>query len=306
MPYADPPLAGRYALLDVLGAGGMGTVWRAWDLHEHRFVAVKVLRQDPAAHGSASLLGFVREQSLRIPHPHVAAPIAWVADDDRVAFAMELARGGTLADLVADRRGEPCGATYVAELLAQLLDGLTAVHAAGVVHRDLKPANLLLDATGRGRPHLRIGDFGVAALLGRAPDVDATAAGTPGFGAPEQLAGAVPDPRQDLYAVGTIARRLLGRAPSALDTLVADLTSVDPDRRPASAEQAGRRLAALHVGRPLLRPRVPDRIATAAVPVPVARRRPSPPRPVPTWVCATSFVASGAASASLVLALVPG
>ncbi|MDO9455406.1 serine/threonine-protein kinase, partial [Nocardioides sp.] len=183
MPYADPPLAGRYHLLEVVGTGGMGAVWRAWDLREQRFVAVKVLRR----HDSAHLLRFVREQGVRIEHPHVATPTGWVADDDRVAFAMELARGGSLADLLADRRGEPFGAAHVAELLGQLLDGLAAVHAAGVVHRDLKPANLLLDATGRSRPHLRIGDFGVAATLDQGPERDGAPVGTAGYAAPEQL-----------------------------------------------------------------------------------------------------------------------
>ncbi|MCW2813131.1 MAG: serine/threonine protein kinase, partial [Nocardioides sp.] len=191
VPYADPPLAGRYHLLEVVGTGGMGAVWRSWDLREQRFVAVKVLRRHDGDH----LLRFVREQAVRIDHPHVTAPTGWVADDDRVAFAMQLSRGGSLADLVADRRGEPLGAAYVAELLDQLLDGLAAVHAAGVVHRDLKPANLLLEATGRGRPHLRIGDFGVAALLGRRAEPAGTSVGTTGYAAPEQLRGAPPDPR---------------------------------------------------------------------------------------------------------------
>ncbi len=210
---------------------GMGAVWRAWDLREQRFVAVKVLRPHADRAAPATCCASCRSSRCASPHPHVAAPTGWVADDERVAFAMELARGGTLADLVADRRGEPLGSSYVAELLGQLLDGLAAVHAAGVVHRDVKPANLLLEATGRGRPHLRIGDFGVAALLGRPVEPAGTSVGTTGYAAPEQLAGAAPDPRQDLYAAGVTARRLLGRAPGPLDALVADLTRTDPDRR---------------------------------------------------------------------------
>lgn len=308
MPYADPPLAGRWCLLDLLGTGGMGSVWRAWDLAEQRFVAVKVLRRRPADPvGEARhdhLVRFVREQALRIAHPHVVAPTAWAADDEQVALAMELVPGGTLADLVADRRGEPWPAAYVAELLGQLLAGLAAVHRAGVVHRDVKPANVLLEATGRGRPHLRLGDFGVAALLGDPGEPDV---GTAGWAAPEQLAGAAPDPRQDLYAAGLTARRLLGRAPSALDPLVASLTAADADRRPPDAVEALARLDAAGVRRPLVRPRVPDRVGdlvAAAVPLPPARRRTRPrPAAAPAWLLVGSFVASGAASSAAALIL---
>ncbi|WP_246142757.1 serine/threonine-protein kinase [Nocardioides rubriscoriae] len=301
MPYADPPLAGRYHLLEVVGSGAMGAVWRAWDLREQRFVAVKVLRRHDGDH----LLRFVREQSLRITHPHVTAPTGWAADDDRVALVMELARGGSLADLLADRRGEPLTASYVAELLDQLLDGLAAVHAAGVVHRDLKPANLLLEPTGRGRPHLRIGDFGVAALLGHPAEPGVTSVGTTGYAAPEQLGGAAPDPRQDLFAAGSTARRLLGRAPSPLDPLVAALCARDPARRPASAREARARLAALGLSRPWHRPRVPDRLGEpATLPVPAARRPPAPvPSAAPGWLLAASFAASGAGASLVVLGL---
>ncbi|MFB9315464.1 serine/threonine-protein kinase [Nocardioides plantarum] len=305
MPYADPPLAGRYHLLEELGAGATGTVHRAWDLREQRFVAVKLLRAharapDPGDHRPSARLGcFVREQSVRITHPHVAAPTGWIADDDRVALTMDLFGGGSLADLVAARRGEPFGASYVAVLLGQLLDALAAVHAAGVVHRDVKPANLLLESTGHGRPHLRLGDFGVAAVVGRPHDDGPL--GTPGFAAPEQLAGAAPDPRQDLYAAGVTARRLLGRAPGPLDELVADLVQPDPDRRPASAREARHRLDMLGVVRPLRWPRVPDRCGPGVVPVPAAVRRPGHARPVaPAWLLTTGFLASAATTSTTV------
>ena len=124
----------------------MGSVWRAWDLRREAYVAAKVLGQ----HDAATLLRFVREQSLRIEHPHVVAPHGWAADDDKVVFAMDLVRGGSVATLLGDHG--PLPVPYVAVLLDQLLHGLSAVHAAGIVHRDLKPANLLLDATGTGAP----------------------------------------------------------------------------------------------------------------------------------------------------------
>ncbi len=202
--------AGRYQLIDLVGTGGMGSVWRAWDLRRKAYVAAKVLGQ----HDAAMLIRFVREQSLRIDHPHVVAPHGWAADDDRVVFAMELVRGGSVATLLGDHG--PLPVSYAAVLLDQLLHGLSAVHAAGVVHRDLKPANLLLDATGTAHPRLRLSDFGIAGLLDE-PRMTrhSTILGTPGYLAPEQLAGADPDPRQDLYTVGAVAAELLtGLRPS--------------------------------------------------------------------------------------------
>ena len=245
--------AGRYRLIDLIGTGGMGSVWRAWDLRRSAYVAAKVLGQ----HDAVTLLRFVREQSLRIEHPHLVAPHGWAADDDKVVFAMDLVRGGSVATLLGDHG--PLPPSYVAVLLDQLLHGLSAVHAAGVVHRDVKPANLLLDVTGTGRPHLRLSDFGVAGLLDE-PRMTrhSTVLGTPGYLAPEQLAGADPDPRQDLYAVGAVAAELLtGERPGTdgklppVDGPLADFirrsTATDPSDRPDSATIAGRLLAATGV-----------------------------------------------------------
>ncbi|KQW47647.1 hypothetical protein ASC77_14525 [Nocardioides sp. Root1257] len=92
------PIAGRYVLLDQVGTGGMGSVWRARDLRTDELVAAKVL----GAHDSATLLRFVREQSLRIRHPHVLTPSGWAADDHRVVFGMDLVRGGSVDDLLEE------------------------------------------------------------------------------------------------------------------------------------------------------------------------------------------------------------
>ncbi|MFJ9563443.1 serine/threonine-protein kinase [Streptomyces fuscichromogenes] len=203
--------AGRYELADPIGHGGVGAVWRAWDHRRKRYVAAKVLQQSDAH----ALLRFVREQALRIDHPHVLAPASWAADDDKVLFTMDLVAGGSLVHLVGDYG--PLPPAFVCTLLDQLLAGLAAVHAEDVVHRDVKPANILLEATGTGRPRLRLSDFGIAMRLGEARLTETNlVVGTPGYIAPEQLLGAEPDFTADLFAVGLVALYLLeGAKPDA-------------------------------------------------------------------------------------------
>ncbi|NEE23104.1 protein kinase [Streptomyces sp. SID7499] len=254
--------AGRYELVDPIGRGGVGAVWRAWDHRRRRYVAAKVLLQSDAH----SLLRFVREQALRIDHPHVLAPTSWAADDDKVLFTMDLVAGGSLVHLVGDYG--PLPPAFVCTLLDQLLAGLAAVHAEGVVHRDVKPANVLLEATGTGRPRLRLSDFGIAMRLGE-PRLTETnlVVGTPGYLAPEQMMGAEPDFPADLFAVGLVALYLLEGAkpdskaliqyfaehgtpgapkgiPEPLWQVVAMLLQPDPEARFRTATGARKALAA--------------------------------------------------------------
>ncbi|MGX1131848.1 serine/threonine protein kinase [Streptomyces glaucescens] len=254
--------AGRYELVDPIGRGGVGAVWRAWDHRRRRYVAAKVLQQSDAH----SLLRFVREQALRIDHPHVLAPASWAADDDKVLFTMDLVAGGSLVHLVGDYG--PLPPAFVCTLLDQLLSGLSAVHAEGVVHRDIKPANVLLEATGTGRPRLRLSDFGIAMRFGE-PRLTETnlVVGTPGYLAPEQMMGAEPDFPADLFAVGLVALYLLEGAkpdakalvqyfaehgtpgapkgiPEPLWQVVATLLQPDPDARFRTATGARKALAA--------------------------------------------------------------
>ena len=254
--------AGRYELVDPIGRGGVGAVWRAWDHRRRRYVAAKVLLQSDAH----SLLRFVREQALRIDHPHVLAPTSWAADDDKVLFTMDLVAGGSLAHLVGDYG--PLPPAFVCTLLDQLLAGLAAVHAEDVVHRDVKPANVLLEATGTGRPRLRLSDFGIAMRLGE-PRLTETnlVVGTPGYLAPEQMMGAEPDFPADLFAVGLVALYLLEGAkpdskaliqyfaehgtpgapkgiPEPLWQVVAMLLQPDPEARFRTATGARKALAA--------------------------------------------------------------
>lgn len=254
--------AGRYELADPIGRGGVGAVWRAWDHRRRRYVAAKVLQQSDAH----SLLRFVREQALRIDHPHVLAPASWAADDDKVLFTMDLVAGGSLVHLVGDYG--PLPPVFVCTLLDQLLAGLAAVHEEGVVHRDIKPANVLLEATGTGRPRLRLSDFGIAMRLGE-PRLTETnlVVGTPGYLAPEQMMGAEPDFPADLFAVGLVALYLLEGAkpdakalvqyfaehgtpaapkgvPEPLWQVVASLLQPDPQARFRTATGARKALAA--------------------------------------------------------------
>ncbi|GAB3175678.1 protein kinase domain-containing protein [Streptomyces incanus] len=254
--------AGRYELADPIGRGGVGAVWRAWDHRRRRYAAAKVLLQSDAH----SLLRFVREQALRIDHPHVLAPTSWAADDDKVLFTMDLVAGGSLVHLIGDYG--PLPPVFVSTLLDQLLAGLTAVHTEGVVHRDIKPANILLEATGTGTPRLRLSDFGIAMRLGepRLTETDLVV-GTPGYLAPEQMMGSEPDFPADLFAVGLVALYLLEGAkpdakaliqyfdehgtpgapqgvPEPLWQVVATLLQPDPQARFRTATGARKALAA--------------------------------------------------------------
>jgi serine/threonine protein kinase len=246
-------VGGRFELIDVLDGGGSGTVWRAWDHREKTYVAAKVLRTGD----SDSLIRFIREAKRVVQHPHTLAPRNWVGEDDRVLFTMELVRGGSVATLLGDFGALPEG--WVIELAGQAADALVAVHAAGFAHRDVKPSNLLLDATGRGRPRLRLGDFGTAAAFDAPRLTMANAVlGTPGYLSPEAYRGADPAPAQDLFALGVVMRQMLagneppesrGRdgliASDELLALVDEMLADDPMARPASAYEVCNRLQGL-------------------------------------------------------------
>ena len=239
--------AGRYELIDLIGEGGMGTIWVALDRKTNGLVAAKVLRQSDAA----TMLRFVREQSVRIHDPNVLTPIGWAGEDDRVLFTMPIIRGGSVATLIGDFGALP--PLLVAELTRQILSGLAAVHDADIVHRDIKPANILLDATGTGRPRAYVSDFGIAVDL-TAPRWTETGfiSGTPGYLAPELESLGTVTPKTDLYAVGQVALTMLtsqrpadrvgvaqpGDCPDSLWGIINKLVAEDPDRRTETARAA--------------------------------------------------------------------
>lgn len=254
-------IAGRYELHRRIGEGGMGAVWLAFDRKTDAFVAVKMLAQ----HESAGLLRFVREQSLRIDHPHVVTPRGWAADDDQVALSMDLVRGGSLTTLVGDHGALP--EPYVAVVIDQLLDALATVHARGVLHRDVNPSNVLLEPTGEATPFARLSDFGVAAVLdGPRLTEHGSGVGTPGYLSPEQAAHEDLDPRSDLYSLGILGRHLLtglppdrladGASEGQLWEVLSRLSDHDIHARPASAALA----------REQVRPLLPDGMPWASDP----------------------------------------
>lgn len=289
----EPVLAGRYVPIDRIGAGAMGTVWRAWDDTLREFVAIKVL----GPHDDTMLRRFTVELSMRVRHPHIVTPRDWAADNHLVFFTMDLVRGGSLAELIAERR--PLPESWVRIVLDQLLQALDAIHVAGMVHRDVKPANVFLEATGSARPCVRLGDFGVAGLINDARSVRvAETVGTDDYLAPEQIRGAEPDPRQDLYAAGVVAIQLLtcrrsGPRPAApsgtLQALLNAMTSPEVARRPPSATTALEELHRVGVphGAPWLAdtrpPYVPDRLGEVRVPQRLSAPSRTKPRTWPAW-----------------------
>lgn len=221
-------IAGRFELVEHIASGASGSTWLAIDRKSGRECAAKVLRQKD----SGELLRFVREQGVRLDHPHLATPYGWAAEDDDVAIAMPLVRGGSLETALSDNGA--FSAELTARLLLQLLDGLAHVHDAGWLHRDVKPANILLDATGTGTPHLRLSDFGTA-LKEDEPRLTHVGFvhGTPGYLAPELLAGAPPSKEADLYAAGIVGLRMLHPEAKNDDALLEVKTQLPASAHPA-------------------------------------------------------------------------
>lgn len=254
MPATSGPdlVAGRWELLDPIASGGSSTVWRALDRRTGEVCAAKVLRRRDAG----ELLRFVREQSVRLDHPHVVAPRSWAAEEGTVLIASELVGGGSLTTLLGDNG--PLSDGTIVVVLDQLLDALDAVHRGGLIHRDVKPGNVLLRVTGTGPLDLALVDFGIAIARSDARlTAQGTVVGTPGYLPPEVLRGETsPDVAHDLYALGCLAVALVvghegARAaeafalvedPALLATLGA-LLDEDPARRPADVAAVQRLLA---------------------------------------------------------------
>jgi serine/threonine protein kinase len=195
-----------YELLEMIGKGGMGVVFRARERALDREVALKVLAFDPMLVPDA-FARFEREARLaaRLDHPHIV-PIFAVGQGSGVAFyTMRLVRGGSLDALIG--RGVGVETARAIRFLREIAAALDHAHAQGVVHRDIKPANVML---GDG-DHVFVADFGIARAVGGDGTALTTSGvvGSPAYMAPEQWQGAAVDGRADQYALGILAYELL-------------------------------------------------------------------------------------------------
>lgn len=203
------PLGAGYVMFERLGSGAMGEVRRGATVSGEP-VAVKVLRPE-LSEDPGIVARFLQERSILVGvhHPNVVSVRDLVAEGGRLAIVMDLVQGRDLrAELDERRNFAPADA---ATLVAELLRGLAAVHAAGVVHRDLKPENILLDKSVAPEPAIpRITDFGIAKFVSGSRSSRRTSViGTPDYMAPELIDDAEPTISSDLYGVGVILYELV-------------------------------------------------------------------------------------------------
>ena len=242
---------GTYRLMEKIGEGGMGVVWKAMDTQLGRAVAIKLL-PDALAADEQRLARFSREARLlaSLNHPHIAAVYGLHQESGVHFLSMELVDGENLAQRLA--RG-PLPMSEALALATEVTEGLTAAHQSGVVHRDLKPANIVLTAEGKAK----ILDFGLAKVAESAGEgsnpasslsptltVAATAAGlimgTAAYMSPEQARGKAVDSRADIWAFGCVLYEMLtGQrlfAGETVSDILAAVLKTDPDWSTLPAE----------------------------------------------------------------------
>src|SRR5436189_2835813 len=204
---------GNYQILEEIGRGGMGVIYRARQRHSRRIVAVKRILSYHAD-SQETLVRFRREAeaAARLDHPNIL-PIyeVGVNEDGLPSFSMKFASGGSLLDAAPALRNEPRRSVA---LIAKVARAVQYAHVQGILHRDLKPGNILLD--GRGEP--LVSDFGLAKWLQPNSDLTRTPSifGTPGYIAPEQVNGSNGNltPAADVYGLGAgLFHLLTGRPP---------------------------------------------------------------------------------------------
>jgi serine/threonine protein kinase len=255
---------GKYDVLSILGSGGMGVVFKAFDDELRRPVALKVLNRELSSSTTARRR-FVREAraAAAVNHPNVVTIFGVETHNDLPFIVMECVSGISLREQLRRQRLEPLEALRVS---AQIATGLAAAHAHGVIHRDIKPANILLE---EGLSRVKITDFGLARAA--VDNVELTsrhrALGTPAYMSPEQVRGETIDARSDLFSLGCVmhamftghspfqgrtalesSRRVVDELPPPLETaaqnaprflaeIVSRLLEKQPDRRFQSAQE---------------------------------------------------------------------
>jgi urea transport system substrate-binding protein len=266
----------HYRVLQVIGRGGMGAVFRAEDSHLLRIVALKVILPEYAANQLARDR-FLREAraSAAVKSDHVVTIYQVGQDNDTPYLAMEFLEGETLESRL--KRAGPMSIPEVCRIGREAAAGLAAAHAQGLIHRDIKPANIWLEAkTGR----VKLLDFGLARVIGGSTGLTRTGniVGTPDFMSPEQGRGEELDARSDLFSLGSVLYTMCSgqvpfpgsstmavltalavkipkpileinpNVPADLVTLIEALLQKDPANRPSSTEEVGEALAALESG----------------------------------------------------------
>jgi serine/threonine protein kinase len=207
-----PDKIGKYEIQGILGKGGMGVVYRAFDPAIQRSVAIKTIDKSAlqASDLQYALTRFRHEAQAvgRLNHSRIAAIYDYGEDADLAYIVMELVNGKTMYQHL--QNNAQFGLREIGEIVRQLLDGLGYAHSQGVIHRDIKPSNILINDDGR----IKISDFGIARLDTSTLTMVGEIMGSPSYMSPEQIIGTDIDARTDIFSVGVIAYELLaGRKP---------------------------------------------------------------------------------------------
>lgn len=225
--YNDPligqTLANRFLILEMLGEGGMGKVYKALHKHMERICALKLLSSQ-STNKEAEVIRFKREAQMagKINNPHAVAIYDFgEAESGLFYLAMEYIEGESLKQAMA--KESPMNIARVVDIVAQIAEGLAAAHSLGIAHRDVKPENIMLARTHQHKDYVKVLDFGIAkAFMEEAGDgltKAGTVIGTVPYMSPEQVSGKKVDARSDLYSLALIVYEMLsGRLPFTADT----------------------------------------------------------------------------------------